>query len=153
MSQQADKITDSIAAAMSESKSFLDSAPAAEKNDRPSTGFSAGSDSATAPAPAKEPIGAGGSIEDRLNTIIQERERIERDQDKLRGEAEQELKRIVPEIDSLQKQIENLRSRKQSLEGFLQRMAPKGAGEAASPSAGQAAAGGQSPSLRRASFG
>jgi archaellum component FlaC len=135
VSQQADKFSDSIAAALGETK--------------PAYGSSQFSGSAPK---ADDKIG-GSSLEQRLNAIIEERERVERDQAKLRGEAEQELKRIVPEIDSLQKQIENLRSRKQSLEGFLQRMAPKGAGEAASPSAGQAAAGGQSPSLRRASFG
>lgn len=127
MSQQADKITDSIAAALGDSKPAFGSPKADDK------------------------IGttAGSSLEQRLNAIIEERERIERDQATLRSEAEQELKRISPEIDNLQKEIENLRSKKQSIEGFLQRLAPKAAGQNAAAPAG----GSQSPSLRRASFG
>lgn len=128
MSQQADKITDSIAAALGESK------------------------------PAFGNAKADVSLEQRLNAIIEERERIERDQNKLRSEAEQELSRISPEIDSLQKQIENLRSKKQNIEGFLQRLAPKGAdqtgnGQMSSQASSNPATSSQSPGLRRASFG
>ncbi|HMB76899.1 MAG TPA: hypothetical protein VKN76_10895 [Kiloniellaceae bacterium] len=132
MSQQADKFTESIAAAMGDSK--------------PTFGGSQAS-SGVAKADSKIGADASGSLEQRLNAIIEERERVERDQAKLRSEAEQELQRISPEIENLEKQIERLRSRKQGLEGFLQRLAPKTAGQ----SDGQSSS--QSPSLRRASFG
>ena len=116
MSQQAEKITESIAAAMSDS-----------------TSASAGSKSSI--TDSKIAAKADQTLEDRLNSIIEERERIERDQEKLRSEAERELKRISPEIDTLQKEVEALRAKQQSIEGFLQRMTPKSA------------------PLRRASFG
>jgi flagellar capping protein FliD len=116
VSQQAEKMTDAITAAFSDSDSTI-----------------GGSKSST----GDSKIAAKGdqTLEDRLNSIIEERERIERDQEKLRGEAESELKRISPAIDSLQKEIEALRTKQQGIEGFLQRMAPKSA------------------PLRRASFG
>ena len=120
MSQQAEKMTDAIAAAFSDSDSTI--------------GGSKGS-IADSKIDAKIAAKADQTLEDRLNSIIEERERIERDQEKLRGEAESELKRISPEIDSLQKEIEALRTKQQGIEGFLQRMAPKSA------------------PLRRASFG
>ena len=116
MSQQAEKMTDTIAAAMTDSNTAI-GGPKSSITD------------------SKIAARADQSLEGRLNSIIEERERIEHDQDMLRSEAETELKRISPEIDSLQKEIEALRSKQQGIEGFLQRMAPKSA------------------PLRRASFG
>ena len=124
MSQQAEKMTDAIAAAFSDSDSTIGGS-------KSSTGDSKIDSKIDGKIAAK----TDQTLEGRLNSIIEERERIERDQEKLRGEAETELKRISPEIDSLQKEIEALRTKQQGIEGFLQRMAPKSA------------------PLRRASFG
>jgi predicted nucleic acid-binding Zn-ribbon protein len=124
VSQQAEKMTDAIAAAFSDSDSTIGGSKS-----------SIGDSKIDSKIDAKIAAKADQTLEGRLNSIIEERERIERDQEKLRGEAETELKRISPEIDSLQKEIEALRTKQQGIEGFLQRMAPKSA------------------PLRRASFG
>ena len=68
-------------------------------------------------------------LEERLQQIAEERERLDQEQQNLRGDAEEELRRIEPlmheirdEISEKEKQIEALEQKKNAIEGFLQKL-------------------------------
>lgn len=69
------------------------------------------------------------SLEQRLHRIAEERDRLEREQESLRGDAESEMRRIDPMIAELrdkiqetEREIEALESKRAEIETFLQRL-------------------------------
>ena len=72
---------------------------------------------------------ADTNLDERLRRIADERERLDREQESLRGDAEEELRRVQPLIDEIQKeieekerQIEALKDRQANIEDFLQKL-------------------------------
>ena len=72
---------------------------------------------------------ADNSLEQRLHRIAEERERLEREQEGLRGDAETELRRIEPMISQLhekikqtEQEIEAMEGKRAEIETFLQRL-------------------------------
>ena len=72
---------------------------------------------------------ADNNLDDRLRRIAAERERLDREQDSLRGDAEEELRRIEPmiqeirqEIEEKEREIEALRKKQATIEDFLQKL-------------------------------
>ena len=65
---------------------------------------------------------ADTSLEQRLHRIAEERDRLEREQESLRGDAEAEMRRIDPMIAELRDKIEALENKRAEIEKFLQRL-------------------------------
>ncbi len=69
------------------------------------------------------------SLEHRLHRIAEERDRLEREQESLRGDAESEMRRIDPmitqlrdKIEETEREIEALETKRAEIEKFLQRL-------------------------------
>ena len=69
------------------------------------------------------------TLDERLRNIADERDRLDREQESLRGDAEEELRKIqqmVEEIrksiDESERQIEALQKRQENIEDFLQKL-------------------------------
>ena len=72
---------------------------------------------------------ADTTLEQRLHRIAEERDRLEREQEGLRGDAEAEMRRIDPmiaelreKIEQTEREIEALESTRAEIEMFLQRL-------------------------------
>ena len=68
-------------------------------------------------------------LENRLLKIAEERERLDREQESLRSDAEAELRRIDPQIEKIkeeisekQREVDALKQSKAQIEEFLQRL-------------------------------
>ena len=69
------------------------------------------------------------NLEERLRQIADERDRLEREQDSLREDAERELRKIGPMIEEIRKEIsekecaiEALKGKQLTIEDFLQKL-------------------------------
>ena len=72
---------------------------------------------------------ADTTLEQRLHRIAEERDRLEREQESLRGDAEAEMRRIDPmiaelreKIEETEREIEALENKRAEIEKFLQRL-------------------------------
>ena len=69
------------------------------------------------------------TLDERLRHIADERDRLDREQESLRGDAEEELRKIQQMVEEIRKsineserQIEALQKRQENIEDFLQKL-------------------------------